>query len=260
MLGWLNLMLRRRAVFADGLVKLAALERTVDDEAVDVVVLTGDVSHLGTRAELEFCREALRPLIASVPAFICMPGNHDVYLSRRAYREVFGELAWCGESLCAGGEWPRLFRFGELEVVVLDSTKPNPHLYSTGRIPDAQLQALERYFESASGRIVVATHFGLYGNGGVEDRRSHGIVNAAAYRRVLEMAPAGTVCLHGHTHHAFRMDPDGLPTQLCAGSTTFAGREGVWLLACDGAEGAVRRGHWDGERYAFAAPLPLPSS
>jgi predicted phosphodiesterase len=259
-LGWINLTLRRKDKFADGLTKLAALERLVRETAIDLVVFTGDICHLGTFAELAFSRKAIEPLRSAAPNFICMPGNHDCYLSRTPYDRHFGDVAMAGEPLGEPDGWPRRFRYDDVDVVVLNSTKPNPHLYSTGVIPEAQLTALKQALAEADRRIIVATHFGLYGEGAETDRRSHGIVNADAYRRVLEAAPAGTLCLHGHTHHPFRLDPNGLPTMLCAGSTTYAGREGIWLLETNGSHATAAQGSWSGSAYTLASAEPLPES
>jgi Icc protein len=56
------------------------------DPAIDVVVLTGDLSESGTREEYELLRELLAPLAAKV---LAIPGNHDL---RSNFRQAFNDI------------------------------------------------------------------------------------------------------------------------------------------------------------------------
>lgn len=53
-----------------------ALVRSVLDEAIDHVVVTGDVTHAGTIAEYELWLEVFRPLLEARRLTV-VPGNHD---------------------------------------------------------------------------------------------------------------------------------------------------------------------------------------
>lgn len=258
LLGWTNLRLRRREAFADGLKKLDALVALVKHEQIDVTVFSGDISSLGTSGELVFSRRALRPLIDVSPEWVCVPGNHDVYISRDPWLAHFSALCSHGEAFGPGPSgWPRVRDIGALRVVALDTTKPNPHLYSTGRLSEAQLRGLLAACKTDR-RVVIVLHHGPFGRDGLPDRRSHGITNYPALVEVLKQAPAHAVLLHGHTHHQFALKPEGLPYVLCAGSATQAGRERFWVLESAGPKGwQVASGRWENGGYRVGETVPI---
>lgn len=240
-LGAANLLLRRRKHFLSAAAKLAALARFADAQQVDVVICTGDYTALGTRAELETARRAIEPLARGRRGFVTVPGNHDLYMPDTVrdgrFEQVFGDLLSTDLPEHAGADgWPRVRLFDDhLAVVSVNSARPNPQPWrSSGRIPDAQLRALSEVLrdERVVGRtVLIATHYAPRLADGSPDRWLHGLENADALLAICAQSPRSAI-LHGHIH--WRFHRAGAPMLFGSGSTTHAGREGLWLFELDG--------------------------
>ncbi|MDH5491035.1 MAG: metallophosphoesterase [Myxococcales bacterium] len=260
LVGWANLVLRRRRRYREAAQKLLALQAFARGESVDLVVCTGDLSSLGTMPELRRAHELLAPFAAAPLGLATIPGNHDLYVEDDgSFESLFGEFMGTDRPALAGQDgWPRVRLFGEsLALITFLSARPNPQPWrSSGCVPAAQLDALRAMLEGGEleGRfLLLGTHYALTLPDGSPDTRHHGMVNAAALRRVLAPVSRGAY-LHGHVHHCYQGRPQGLSIpSFGAGSVTDAGREGFWLfeIAADGAK--ARRGRWTGEGYALDA-------
>jgi len=261
LLGGANALLRRNRRFADAVHKLGRLADFVREERVDLVLCTGDYTTLGTEAEYAVARAAVAPLLAAPLGYVHVPGNHDLYLGdtvreRRFERAFAGTLASDFPEHRVDGTWPIVRLVGdEVAVIAVSSARPNPQPWrSSGRVPDAELSALARVLRDPrlTGRFVfVLLHYAPRRPSGEPDRYLHGLENADELLTVCRSIERGAI-LHGHLHHCFELTLPGLTARIFdAGSTTYAGREGLWVFDVerDGAE--VTRGRWDGERYVL---------
>lgn len=269
--GYANLRLRRGPHFMEAIVKMNALALFMEEEAVDLCVVTGDHTALGTIPELRLAREVIDPLTKAPLGFVTVPGNHDVYLPDSAdgrFERHFGDLLGTDlPELSVDGTWPQVRLVGaDVAIVAINSARPNPEVMkSSGRVPDAQLEALGRILRDprVAGRfIVVATHYALCRPDGSPDRPGHGIDNAEAVIDALRPIERG-VYLHGHVHWRFHQRIPGLRVQVCgAGSATHAGREGFWMLDVEGESAVATPGGYHEGRYvleksaAFALGAP----
>lgn len=120
-----------------------------------LVLASGDVTHLGRRAEHEAAARFLRGL---GPPLLVIPGNHDIPLSlpgrfTHPWREFKRE--WQTTEPVHATE--------ALHVVGLNSVRPWRH--QAGVISDAQIDATARHFESAApgALCIVALHHQLIG-------------------------------------------------------------------------------------------------
>jgi 3',5'-cyclic AMP phosphodiesterase CpdA len=256
-LGLANLRLHRAPYFADAVAKMAALARFMEAERVDVCVCTGDYTALGTEPELRLAREAVEPLTRAPRGFVTVPGNHDVYLPDSRFTRHFGDLLGTDlPELSVDGVWPQARLFGDgLAIVAVNSARPNPELTrSSGRVPDAQLEALGAILDHPrlEGRfVVVATHYALRRQDGQLDRPSHGLDNHEALVGVLRRVERG-VYLHGHVHRRYHLRVPGLRMDVCgAGSATQAGSEGLWILDVDGPSAVATPGTYRDGRYVL---------
>lgn len=257
--GWANLFLRRRRYYGEALQKIEQLRELVEREGIDVVLCTGDYTALGTAPEIQLAREAIQPLADAAGAFVTVPGNHDVYLEDALglFEDAFDDLLGTdAPDLATDGRWPTVRFFGDhVAVVGVDSTRPNPPIFrSSGRIPDAQLEGLAAALEDErlAGRFVfVMTHYAPRLSSGNPDTESHGLENADALLATCANIERGAV-LHGHVHKCYRLRVPEMGIPLCnAGSTTMAGREGLWVYDV-GPEGAVcRQGRYELGRYVL---------
>ena len=177
----------------------------------------------------------------ALPIFT-VPGNHDLYLrdcvDDRRFERLFGDLL--------GSDWPeravdgafpavRLFD-DHLAVITVNSARPNPQPWrSSGRIPDAQLRALEQLLADPrlTGRtVMIATHYAPRLRDGGPDRWNHGLENADELLAICGRAPR-VALLHGHIHWRYHLALQQGLHQFGAGSATHHGREGIWLFEMD---------------------------
>lgn len=271
--GGLNYLVRRGPRFAHAVEKLAALARFADAQSVDLVILSGDFTVLGTEPEHLAAKQAIEPLTQRPLGFFSVPGNHDVYLSDAVhaqrflrYFEPLNRLPEGAEelvSLRTDGLYPRVRRYpDDVAVIAIESARPNPQPWrSSGRIPEAQLAGLRAALlhpAIASSFKVVVTHYAPRLANGRPDSVNHGLTNADALLEILR-PHARTCLLHGHVHHRYALTLPGFgPTILCAGSTTERGHEGAWLLDLTGERGDATALAYDGTAYLLVgAPFAL---
>lgn len=256
-IGWFNLRLRRAKYYRDAADKVRALARFIESERIDAVLCSGDYTALGTPQELAFARRTVAPLTGAPHGFVTVPGNHDVYLedSLGVFAREFSELLTSDlPELQVDGHWP-LVRFvgDEIAVVCVDSARPNPPvLRSSGRIPDVQLTALSSALSHPKVRdrfVIVMTHYAPRLVSGRPDTPSHGLENADAFLDVCNAAERGII-IHGHVHKRFTVRVPESDLRLCgAGSTTQAGREGLWMYEIDESQALGTPGTFVGEDY-----------
>ncbi|RMG13258.1 MAG: metallophosphoesterase [Deltaproteobacteria bacterium] len=235
--------LRRGYQFLRAPEVLARIAEEATAEAVDHVVLSGDLTTLALEEEFRAARRALEPLIAQ-HRITLVPGNHDRYTPaarrQRRFEAHFGDLLQSDlPEYCVDGAFPLVHLVGEaLAVVGLDSALvPSIPGFSYGRVGRRQREALARILADPrvqGRRIVVTLHHGPYRHTGRRDRPSHGLHDA---RAVLDLCAAGGVdaLLHGHLHERFRLRCPRRGIEVFgAGSSTQAGLEGYWLLDLSG--------------------------
>jgi 3',5'-cyclic AMP phosphodiesterase CpdA len=257
LIGGANLLRGRGRRFADAPRKVEALSRLAREESADAVVCTGDLSALGTDAELEAARSGVQPFFEAPLGFVCIPGNHDLYtqsvVREQRFDRHFGDaLVSDLPEQCTDGQWPvvRLLR-EQAAVVAVNSARPNLPWKSSGRIPDSQLEGLRTILalEEIRRRFVfVATHYAPLRADGSPDTPLHGLDNAGAFLDVCAGIRRGAI-LCGHVHHAFRY---AIPPDLyCGGSATLDGYEAAWWFEIEELRTTVRPVHWDGNSWSL---------
>jgi 3',5'-cyclic AMP phosphodiesterase CpdA len=260
-LGATNLVLHRHQRFAQAREKLASLATFAREQGVDAIVCTGDYTALGTEPEIIAARAAIDALTRAAAIYVTVPGNHDLYMpdtvADTRFERHFGDLLqsdW--PQLCVDGAWPIVRLIGDdAAVIAVNSARPNPQPWrSSGRIPDAQIEALSRITGDArlADRFVfVATHYAPRREDGTPDRKSHGLENADALLRACAGIARGAL-LHGHIHWRFHLQVPEMAARIFgSGSTTYAGREGFWLFDLQPGRVLATPGGWAGDRYVL---------
>jgi 3',5'-cyclic AMP phosphodiesterase CpdA len=263
LLGAANLVLRRGEHFAEVPQKLQALAELCRREAVDLVLSTGDFTALGTEPELRAARQAIDGLTHAPLGFVCVPGNHDIYLPDAVldgrFERCFGDLLgsdWPERTV--DGLWPCVRLIGaDVAVVALNSARPNPQPWrSSGRIAPEQLTRLTELLREPELQrrfVFVITHYALRRRDGSRDRLHHGLENADALVEACRGLTRGAL-LHGHIHWRYTGQAEGLAVPYFgAGSATHSGREGIWLFEVDGAQARAFPGRWTGAGYELAS-------
>ena len=234
-LGGLNHAARRRSHFLHAREKLGLLHRFAIEQAVDVALCTGDYTILGTAPEIDSAFEVMRPFTEGPFCFATVPGNHDLYLEDSVRDGRFPRHFGPWMKSVRPGAWPFVqLPSDDVAIIGIESARPNPEPWrSSGRIPDAQLEALRSLLREEEIRrrfVIVMTHYAPRLWSGEPDSASHGLENADAFIHALSDIERGCV-LHGHVHRRYSVPL--LPSKiqaLCAGSTTQEGREGLWLI------------------------------
>lgn len=259
--GLANLQFRRRRVFADAAQKVEALAAFSKEQGADLLICTGDYTALGTEPEIAYARKIIEPLTHAPLGFFTVPGNHDLYLRDTVeagwFAEHFGGLMKTDlPEYAVDGVWPQVwFPVDGLAVVGVNSARANPKpTYSSGRIPDEQLEALTQILDDVRVRdrfVMIATHYAPRLANGRPDRPAHGLENADDLLAISAAARSGVI-LHGHIHWRYHVRVPETPLTLCcSGSTTHAGREGLWMFEIEDGVATATPGTWDQTRYVL---------
>jgi len=259
--GYANLALRRRKAFAQAEAKVDALAAFAKEQGVDLIVCTGDYTALGTEPELAYARKVIEPLTQAPMGFFTVPGNHDLYLRDTVeagwWDHHFGGLMKNDlPEYAVDGVWPQVWFPAEgLALVGVNSARANPKpTHSSGRIRDEEIEALIRILDDARLRdrfVIIATHYAPRLRTGRPDRPAHGLENADALLRASACAAKGVI-VHGHIHWRYHVRVPETPLSMCcAGSTTHAGREGLWMFEVDDGPVTATPGTWDQSRYVL---------
>ncbi|ACG72281.1 metallophosphoesterase [Anaeromyxobacter sp. K] len=199
----------------------------------DHVVVTGDVTNLALERELEEARSLLDAMARRVEVTV-VPGNHDVYLASiqdgRRFPHHFGaflrgDLPDLARDLAAG-PFPCVKLRGPAAIIGLSSAVPRPPFVASGRLGEAQLEALEAVLahpEVARRTPVVLLHHPPVDGRIRALQLRDGLVDADRLRAVLCRLGRGLV-LFGHLHARVRWR---LPT--AAGALQVIGASGAAL-------------------------------
>jgi 3',5'-cyclic AMP phosphodiesterase CpdA len=256
-----NLWLTRGRLFRESVPKLHALGRFAEEERVDFAICSGDYTAVGTEAEYKSVRRAIDSLVRAPLGFCTVPGNHDLYLAdtvrHSRFERHFGDFTvsdW--PEYATGGPYPfvRLVE-DELAIVGVNSSRPNPSPFtSAGRIPDAQLAALERILADprlGTRQVIVMTHYAPLRRDGTPDSLHHGLENASELTRIC--ARPRVMIAHGHIHGRYcHPSVEGRPWIFCAGSTTQRDREGFWLYEFEPDRMLATPGNYFSGQYMLA--------
>lgn len=207
-LAWLAWRRRRR-----GEHRAEVAERALDDlreSPPDHLVITGDLTNLGTRAEIESATRWLEGV--GCPADVTLiPGNHDAYVwppaGEREGWERWAPWMTSDSSDVLASElsaplrdsFPMVRRRGDLAIVGLCSVFPTSLFKAHGGLGERQLEALADVLAGLEHEglcRVVLLHHPPVARGQSARRRLH---DAARLGEVLARVGAELV-LHGHTH------------------------------------------------------------
>jgi len=149
----------------------------VNQENPDVVIITGDVTDYGLRAEFEGVKKVLERIRSP---YLIVPGNHDSrHEGYKKFEEFFGK---------------RFFvkKVGNYKFIGLDSSEPD---IDEGRIGRAQLEWLQHHLSPQS---VVFLHHHLVPIP-YTGRERNVLVDAGEMLKILDMHNVPLV-LSGHKH------------------------------------------------------------
>lgn len=204
LLGYLSWRWRRRREHRAEVLELLGADLAA--AAPDHVVISGDLTHVGTPAE---CRQAATWLrrIGPPERVSLVPGNHDCYSSADPADTIglWQDYMYGAQATAA---FPWLRRLGPLAIIGLNSALPTAPLLATGTLGAEQLARLGELLAGCGAeqlcRIVLLHHPPSDAVSGWRRR----LTDSMALRRVLSRHGAELV-LHGHAHRRVRSDIDG---------------------------------------------------
>ena len=216
-LGYLSWLLRRRREHRREV--LAALLQDVHARRPDHMVVTGDLTHIGTPRESAEAATWLQE-VSALHSLTLIPGNHDCYIAA-PWQKTLG--LWSdymagdggGTAGSAPGLFPALRRRGPVAIIGLSSAVPSPPFFASGTLGTAQLQELKRLLGQAGRdglfRLVLVHHPPV---AALLDRR-RGLTDASGLQQVLKRAGAELI-LHGHSHCWMQTSVPGPRTEIPA--------------------------------------------
>ncbi|HEU0034635.1 MAG TPA: metallophosphoesterase [Kofleriaceae bacterium] len=186
--------------------------RDLNDQGIDHVLCTGDVTNLALRREFEFARQRFDALALGPTGVTVVPGNHDAYVAEGVplFSEVFGDYAttdpgweWVEDHRHSADDilhWPIVRVRGPLALVGLSTSRATPWFTAYGKLGHGQLQRLGHVLsdERLRGKIrVVAIHHPPAGNRAFSKIR--GLRDHKEFARVIAEHGADLI-VHGHEH------------------------------------------------------------
>lgn len=229
-LGLTNHFLRRRHRFHADLAERAVARLRL--LAPDLVVITGDITSVGSPEDFAAARRCLAPLLAPSSGFACVyvPGNHDAYVRNArcvaALRQAFGVLnnqRWELDQL------PAEMTFPGLRVLVVNECVPTAPWLSCGIFTPAVRHRVRAWLETPrqpGERKLLVGHF---------PSRLHDGRRLPARRRLRDdnliwnalQAGRLDVSLCGHDHTPFVRRESNGAMEICAGALSATGRLNV---------------------------------
>lgn len=210
LLGALNLVLRRRR--AHPRANFQRLLQRLRELPWDHLLITGDLTQLGSVGEFALAREMLAPVFdKSADGITVIPGNHDRYtrdsLTRRGFEAYFGDVAGTyensGEKGNPGGSGLQTRQLTERWwLAAWDSAMPAGLLSAQGEVRGETLAATERWLAAlpAGARVILANHYPVFFPPPHRYHRNHDLRNQDEVERWILRQPIA-LYLHGHVHH-----------------------------------------------------------
>ena len=200
-LGYLSWLHRRRHEHRREV--LDALQRDLDLDTIDQLLVTGDLTHIGLPSEFEEARDWLRQL-GDPTRVAVVPGNHDACVAA-PWAETFAlwqdYMAPDGDGGEAG-RFPSVRIRGSMAFIGLSTACPKPALMATGTLGREQLARLPALLEDTEDRglfrVVYLHHSPVVGH----EKWRKRLTDAADLQSLLQQHGAELV-LHGHGHRSY---------------------------------------------------------
>jgi 3',5'-cyclic AMP phosphodiesterase CpdA len=268
---------------------VAAFEAMVADlneQGVDHVLCTGDVTNLALRQEFAFARDKFDRLALGPAGVTVIPGNHDAYVAAGVplFAEMFGDFA----TTDAGWEWTEADRDpsdleadliadpagalvphwpivrirDEVALIGLSTSRQTPWFTAYGRLGAGQLARLARVLTRLQGlgkARLVAIHHPPAGKRALS--RIRGLRDHAAFAEVIA-AHGADLIVHGHEHRDMTESLPGpageIPVRGISSGTYFHNKpeRTARYRIFDIANGVIGDDHvriWDREQGRFTA-------
>jgi 3',5'-cyclic AMP phosphodiesterase CpdA len=183
----------------------------------DHVVLSGDLTELGSASEFEVVAEVLAASPFHPHQLTLVPGNHDRYAEVDGWGQALaGPLApWARRT---SGDAGTLIDLGHIRLLPLDVTRPQSVMRSAGFLTEDVMDRVQRTLADPAVRarpVAIVQHHAPFNLAPVM-HLVDGLIGCERLTDVVERHEAVQV-VHGHLHrHTDRGDSAGLPRYLGA--------------------------------------------
>ncbi len=199
-LGYLSWRISRRHIHRRDILK--ALIANLDTAAAHHLVISGDLTHIGTPVEYQQVRTWLKELGSGADISV-IPGNHDAYIrtDKRLTTDLWSD--YMDSDAMSNPEpvrFPSLRRRGPLAIIGVSSAVPTAPFFATGRVGQEQMQSLSQFLkltrEQGLFRVVLIHHGPLADSNKYRKR----LIDSREFRSIIKENGAELV-LHGHGHY-----------------------------------------------------------
>jgi len=167
------------------------------------VVISGDLTEIGTPGEFETLAETLHASEIAAESITLVPGNHDLYTSPDAWTQALeGPLA--AFRATSAQEPGRIVECAGVNFMPVDVARYQPVTRSAGWIDEAALDAIQRRAGDpglGDRPLVVVQHHPPFVRATQAWQWIDGLVGAARFMSIVE-AFRNLFVLHGHLHSA----------------------------------------------------------
>lgn len=200
-LGFLSWRLNRRHIHIPEV--LDKLIQDLDTQQANHLVISGDLTHIGTQQE---CRQVADWLagLGSPRQVSVIPGNHDSYV-RDDYADTLGLWSsyMSGDNASTSSLdnlFPSYRKRGALAIIGLSTAVPTAPFFATGKLGMAQINHMKECLEDARReglfRVIVLHHGPLIDSNKFRKR----LIDAPQFRQAINSTGAELI-LHGHGHY-----------------------------------------------------------
>ena len=169
----------------------------------DHIVISGDLTEMGTDRELETLAEMLDEAKVDPDKVTLVPGNHDAYTTTDAFsRALDGPLR--AYRRCAAEQPGKVVDLGDMYLLPLDVTRAQPVTRSAGEISQGGIRAVADRFGDpmlAKKPVLVVQHHPPFEHARKTWQWIDGLIGASALAETFARHERVQV-LHGHLHKA----------------------------------------------------------
>lgn len=211
-LGYLSWRFSRRHIHRPEI--LESLIRNLDDVNAHHLVISGDLTHIGTAPECEQVASWLQSLGAANDISV-IPGNHDRYIQDDPSQTTGLWSAYMSGDAQTGNDdaFPSFRQRGALAIIGLSTALPTAPFFASGRLGNEQLDKFAHLLEKTKKhglcRVVVLHH------GPLVDSNKFGkrLIDAPQFRSIIKNHGAELI-LHGHGHYPVNGWLEGVNTNI----------------------------------------------
>jgi 3',5'-cyclic AMP phosphodiesterase CpdA len=212
MLGYLNWTRNRHRIHQSDV--LGALVADMQAQGPDHIAVTGDLVNLALEAEFMPAKAWLES-VGPPRDVTVIPGNHDAYVraTRHHFTDMFEDYLRADTDEADSAAFPFVRHRGPLALIGVSSAVPTLPLMATGRLGQAQLDALDRRLAKLSTEDafrVLLVHHPLQSGARMKRLTDSKALRAVLKRRGVELV------LHGHDHIHSTVWLDGVDRQIPA--------------------------------------------